>query len=85
MGANKRGIQYLIHAKICIDQALKMASKGNDLATIGYLNQAMQWLLNADTVIIQKHLTHCVPKMVRDNRVNEAINELIKTYKYIPS
>ena len=85
MTSNKTITRYLLHAKICVNQALITTTDGNELATMGYLRKAIHWLRSADTLIIQKHITNCVPRMIQDKRVTEAIEELVKTYKYIPS
>lgn len=85
MTANKTTIRYLSMAKDCIRLAIETTVKGNLFGVRTYLKFARHWLARADRIIIRKHITECMPKIVQASSENQVIDELMKIYKYSPA
>lgn len=72
-------------AKDCTRLAIETTARGNLLGARAHLKFARYWLTRADQVIIRKHITECMPKIVRVSSKNQVIDELMKIYKYSPA
>ncbi len=64
-----RGIQKMIEEeKYCID-------------IITQSSAVKQGLSNVEDILLESHLSHCVVKQIKDNKVNIATKEILKVYQ----
>lgn len=72
-------------ARHSIDEATDRAMKGDNKEAILLLQKAIRYLKAADLQIIKHHVITCVPSTFKKGSAQEAITELVKTYRYLPS
>lgn len=78
-------IRYLTRAQACVDSAIKTTEAGDSQAAQVHILRAIFQLRAANKLIIQEHIARCVPKIMKEISINQGIEEIIKTHKYIPS
>lgn len=83
--SNKSITRYLSSAKTCIDNALIRINENDEPSAQKYIRKAIYFLNAADSLIIQKHMIICIPKMIKTNPSNNVVDEIMKTYKYASS
>lgn len=83
--SNKSIRRYLSSAKISITKALVRINENDDQSAQKYIKKAITMLRIADSLMIQKHMTVCIPKMIQTNSSKNIVDEIMRTYKYVSS
>lgn len=73
--------RYLVHARTHINQTLEAIMAGDAPAARSHLKKARYEIRSANSFLLRKHASECIPGMIREN-TESAIKELIKTFKY---
>lgn len=85
MTSKKTVIEYLTKARSSVDSAIRTTEAGNSEAAQGFILRAIFQLRAANKLMIHEHIAKCIPKMIKEISVNQGIEEILKTHKYIPS
>ena len=85
MTSKKAILEYLEKAQSYVDSAIKATEAGNNERSQGYILRAIFQLRAANKLLIQEHITKCIPQILREISIHKGIEEIIKTHRYIPS